>query len=132
MTAFIATDKQRTMAETLSGYGVPQDDIARLIGCSAPTLRKHFADELALGSAKATAKIAQTLFAKAAAGDTVSMLFWMKCRAGWREVQQHDVNLRAVPAASAGDADLEAIAFGGRLALAASQKSEEGLDELGG
>ena len=43
------------------------------------------------GDAKATAKIAQCLFSRAMSGDTASMIFWMKVRAGWSErvIQQH-------------------------------------------
>ena len=48
-----------------------------LLGCDPKTLRKHFDDELSLGDAKATAKIAQTLYNKAVAGDTASLIFWL-------------------------------------------------------
>ena len=62
-----------------------------LLGCDPKTLRKHFEVELSVGDAKATAKVAQTLFNKAVGGDTASLIFWMKARAGWRErsIQEH-------------------------------------------
>jgi hypothetical protein len=62
--------------------------IARLLGISDNTLREHLDLELKIGEAKATAKVAQTLFAKAVAGDTASLIFWMKARANWSEKYQ--------------------------------------------
>lgn len=79
------TPKERERAEALSGLGLPHRQIAVMLGCSEPTLRKHLEDELKSGEAKATAKVAQTLFNKAVNGDTASLIFWMKVRAGWKE-----------------------------------------------
>ena len=85
------TAEERNQAEVLSGIGLPHRQIAVLIGCDEKTLRKHLGEELTRGDAKATAKIAQCLFSKAMSGDTASMIFWMKVRAGWKErvVQEH-------------------------------------------
>ena len=85
------TPEQRNQVEVLSGFGVPQHQIATLLGCDPKTLRKHFEDELSQGDAKATAKIAQTLYNKAVSGDTACLIFWLKARAGWRE--KHDVEI---------------------------------------
>ena len=35
------TDAQRRQAETMAAYGIPEADIARVLGVSKPTLRKH-------------------------------------------------------------------------------------------
>jgi DNA-binding CsgD family transcriptional regulator len=35
------TDAQRRQAETMVAYGIPEADIARVLGVSKPTLRKH-------------------------------------------------------------------------------------------
>lgn len=85
------TVEERNQAEVLSGIGLPHRQIAVLTGCDEKTLRKHLGEELTRGDAKATAKIAQCLFTKAMSGDTASMIFWMKVRAGWSErmVQEH-------------------------------------------
>jgi hypothetical protein len=85
------TAEERNQAEVLSGIGLAHRQIAVLIGCDEKTLRKHLGEELTRGDAKATAKIAQSLFSKAMSGDTASMIFWMKVRAGWSErvVQEH-------------------------------------------
>ena len=76
------------MVRGLSGFGVPHDDIALIVACSPPTLRKRFRRELDLGNAEANAKVAQTLFQQATSGtNTAAMIFWLKARAGWREKQ---------------------------------------------
>lgn len=76
-------------AETLAGYGLPHVMIARLIGVSEPTLRKHLSNELKLGEAKATSQVSQNLYNRATKqNDLGAMIFWLKARAGWRETQR--------------------------------------------
>lgn len=78
----------RAMAETFSAFGIPQDDIARLIGITAPTLREHYREELDLGLLKANAKVAQNLFAIACKPTREGLdaaKFWLRVRAGWSE-----------------------------------------------
>lgn len=89
---FAPTREQRDLVEEMAGFGVPFDDIARLIGCSAPTLRKYFEDELAAGTAKANLKVARTMYNRAidekgGRDSVIAGIFWLKCRAGWRETQ---------------------------------------------
>ncbi|MES2531939.1 MAG: hypothetical protein V4636_12955 [Pseudomonadota bacterium] len=85
---YVPDDKARSKVEMLSAVGVPHDDIARMIGIDPKTLRLHFREELDLGSAKATAQIAQRLYQRAIGGDLGAMIFWLKARAGWREKHQ--------------------------------------------
>lgn len=69
----------------MSGYGVPQDDIACMLDIAPKTLREHFRRELDVGIAKANARIGQTLFQQATGGNTAAAIFWAKARMGWRE-----------------------------------------------
>jgi hypothetical protein len=85
------TDEQRRLVKTLSGIGVPQDDICALVGVSKPTLHKHYRSELDVGLAEANAKIAETLFKQATTGNTTAAIFWAKSRMGWREKQDVQV-----------------------------------------
>jgi len=79
--------QDRTQVEALSGFGLPQDQIAALVcgGIDADTLAKHFKQELIRGKAKANSKVGKTLFQKATEGDTSAMIWWTKTQMGWKE-----------------------------------------------
>ena len=87
---FQPTAAQREQVKAMAAYGVPREDIARVVGCSPPTLAKHFWQELETASIEANAKVAQSLFRKAVEGtgkeSVTAAIFWLKCRAGWRDV----------------------------------------------
>lgn len=86
------TKETREMVKSLSGYGVPQDDICHILDITKPTLHKHYRREIDVGFAQANAKVGQSLYNQAVSGNTTAAIFWMKARAGWRETMQHDVN----------------------------------------
>jgi hypothetical protein len=96
---FPVTDAMRERVRRLSGVGVPQDDIANIIGCDAKTLRKHLRDELDRGAAEANAAVASYLFANAKGGNVTAQIFWLKTRAHWREGRAPE---DPVPGAAAG------------------------------
>jgi hypothetical protein len=86
--AHVPTDDSRKLVESLSGFGIPQDEIARLVGIDPKTLRFHYADQIELGGIKATAKVAQNLFTMACKPTREGLsaaIFWLKVRAGWSE-----------------------------------------------
>jgi hypothetical protein len=82
------TQMSRRNVEALAGYGVPEVDIAGVVGIDPKTLRKHYHQELRFGHVKANAKVAENLFRKAT-GDgresVIAAIFWMKTRARWKE-----------------------------------------------
>src|SRR6201997_1682303 len=55
------TDAQRRKAETMAAYGIPEADIARVLGVSKPTLSKHCSTELDTGATRANSKVAAFL-----------------------------------------------------------------------
>lgn len=84
--AFAPTEDQRRLVRAMAGYGVPHDDIALVVLCSPPTLRKHFRAELDVAAIEANARVAQTLFQQATTpGNIAATIFWLEARAGWRE-----------------------------------------------
>jgi len=90
------TDRDRRTVESMAAYGIPQADIAAVIGVSDRTLRKYYAAELATATAKANAKVAETLYRKATdqelSGPSVTAaIFWLKTRAQWRETDRHEI-----------------------------------------
>ena len=98
-TVFAVTDTRREKVRHLAGLGVPQHDIAKIIGCAAKTLRRHFRDELDRGVAEANATISGSLFGAAKGGNVTAQIFWLKTRARWREGLAAD---DSVPSADAG------------------------------
>ena len=83
--AFVVNEAVREQVRHLSGVGVRQDDIARIIGCAPKTLRKRCREDLDRGVAEAHATVAGYLFAAAKAGNIAAIIFWLKTRAHWRE-----------------------------------------------
>jgi hypothetical protein len=85
------TEQTRKLVESSSGLGLPHESIAVLVGIDDKTLRKHYRRELDTGKAKAHVKIAQTLYQKATAGDTTSLIWWTKSQMRWSETVKQEV-----------------------------------------
>ena len=64
--------------------GVNHDRIAQVIGISDITLRQHYKNELSRETF-VLGEIAAGLAQRAIAGDTVSSIFYLKARGGWRD-----------------------------------------------
>jgi hypothetical protein len=89
---FTPTDEQRRIVKAMAGYGVPHDDIALVVKCSPPMLRKCFRHELDVATIEANARVAQTLYQQATTPRNIAAtIFWLKARAGWREKQAVEV-----------------------------------------
>lgn len=85
--------QQRRQVESLAGYGIPETEIAGLIGIDPKTLRKYYRQELDHGHTKANARVAENLFRKAIGEGRESVtaaIFWLKTRARWKEVSVHE------------------------------------------
>ena len=98
-TAFVVNHALREKVRHLAGLGVPQHDIATIIGCAPKTLRKRCRNELDRGVAEANATISGSLFANAKGRNVTAQIFWLKTRARWREGLAAD---DPVPSADAG------------------------------
>jgi len=86
-------ERARKQVESMASYGIPELEIARVLSITIPTLRKHYAYELGTAHIKANALVAQSLFQKATGngpGSVVAAIFWLKVRAGWREIPADD------------------------------------------
>jgi hypothetical protein len=79
------TPKDVQYVEALASYGVPEEDIARVIGVTRNTLRKHYSDQLENGQTRTNAQVAGFLFSAAKKGSVPAMMFWLRCRAGWSD-----------------------------------------------
>jgi len=92
------SEDQRRMVKTMTAMGAKQEDIALRIGVRSPkTLRKHFRNELDQGASEANLTVAQAMYKKAKEGDVKAAMFWLKCRAGWRDRPDFDGPVAAPP-----------------------------------
>lgn len=108
---FEPTEEQRHQVATMSGYGIPYAKICAVIlnkqgnPIDTKTLMKWFRRELDVGMVNADVPVAETLFQKCVgrpaeydqAGncireevkpDTTALIWWTKCRMGWKEVSK--------------------------------------------
>ena len=98
------TKRTRATVESMSGYGIPQEEIARVIGIQEKTLRKHYREELDTAATKANAKVAESLYKKATGWkrngapedermppDTTAAIFWAKTRMKWKDTSALEV-----------------------------------------
>src|SRR3954454_15430166 len=76
--AFAVTEELQEKVRRLAARGVPQEDIAKIIGCAPKTLRRRFRQELSSGAAEANVAVAASLFDAAKAGSVPAQKFWTK------------------------------------------------------
>jgi hypothetical protein len=112
---FEPTGEQRQYCERMASIGIAQDQIARVLGISANTLRKHFAPQLDAADLRALVAVANNLFQLATRDDyraVVPCIFWLKTRAGWKETSTHELtgaNGAPLDLSNVSDADLELL-----------------------
>lgn len=83
-------DKTRKMVKAMMGFGIQQSEIAKIVGVTDKTLRKHYREEIETGIATANAKVAENLFRHATGdsrGAVSAAIFWLKTRARWAEAR---------------------------------------------
>ena len=84
------TDSNRKKIEAMAGYGLPQEQIAKVMRIGVVTLKKYYAEELARGAAVANSMVAESLFKQCREGNTTALIFWAKTRMGWKDTQVHE------------------------------------------
>jgi hypothetical protein len=81
----------------MAAYGIPETEIAKVLGVSPTTLRKYCREELDTGSTRANAKVAEFLYNgivgtapfEEERSRVASAMFWLKTRAHWKETSIH-------------------------------------------
>ena len=79
------TDEQRKQIQTLAGFGLTQEQIARVMGIDRKTLAKHCGEDYARGKDVAMTQAVQALFHNIKKGKEASIFFYLKTQHGWRE-----------------------------------------------
>lgn len=81
------TEGERASALAFASYGVPQREIAAVLGCSLKVLLQNFGTDMRAMPTKANAAVARSLYRKATTdGDVNAQKYWLKNRAsGWED-----------------------------------------------
>ena len=87
---FKPTPEQEKVCSLGVGFGLTHEQIGKLVGCNAKTLRKHFQHALETGRERLTMDIGSQLYKKAMNGDTISAIFLAKTKGGFQEKVEHE------------------------------------------
>lgn len=120
------TTASRREVEELVSCGMSEDDVARAIGLTTPTVRKHYADELLTGRARRRAEVIKLLYRNARKGNVSAQrkLEDMTSLAGIarpREAKEPALGKKERAAAEARNPD-QATSLGGLMMRRASGK----------
>ena len=89
----VTADSRRMVREAV-GLGLQQNNVARLLGISPKTLRRHYRYEIDTGVDQVNLDVARALYTRAASGkDTIASIFMLKARAGWKDTASQDAAL---------------------------------------
>jgi hypothetical protein len=111
----------------MAAYGILKMIFSRVLRVDPKTLRKHYRDELDLGSTKANAQVAGFLFNAVRNGNVTAQIFWLKTRARWKEApseHQHTGAFGTFDAREMSDEALERVVFGTPPNLPGLNRSE--------
>lgn len=88
----IVTSETKAKVSALKSFGNTEENIAKYLGISHDTLRRHYAKVLDTAVIDANAAVATSLFKKATVSDDVSaQIFWLKTRARWRTADEKKI-----------------------------------------
>lgn len=80
------TDEARRQVLTMTGFGIVQAEIARLLKVDVKTLTKYYRRELDTGATEANVRVAQSLYKNAVTNENVAaQIWWTKTRMGWKD-----------------------------------------------
>lgn len=81
------TEERRRQISVMAACGLRDDEIAMVMGVSESYLSKNHRPDLKKGRVQAIATVGQKAYQMAISGEFPAMtMFFLKCRAGWREV----------------------------------------------
>ena len=108
----IITADMIEQAETLGAQGMTTMQIASALGMGESTIYEkmnkysEFKEAIKRGKDKGIAMVTERLLDKCMAMDTTSILFYLKCQAGWRDTQELELSAN-------GNNKLEIVITGG-------------------
>ncbi len=87
--AFVPSEQQKQIVKSLSGFGIPQREIANHLRINHSTLEKYFKEEMQDGMTAANSNVVKGLYENCRKGNVAAQIFWCKTRLGWRETVEH-------------------------------------------
>jgi hypothetical protein len=87
----VPNDLTRQHVDEMTAKGATQPMVAGALGIEEKCLRRHYRDELDGGTVQADMAVAGNLFRIATSegpGAVTAAIFWLKTRAGWREIDR--------------------------------------------
>jgi hypothetical protein len=84
------TAATRTTVAMMAAIGTRYEVIGQSLQIGVSTLTKYYPVELRDGLELANAKVAASLYNSALKGNLGAQIFWLKTRAGWRDVNRHE------------------------------------------
>jgi len=79
--AYSPNEQHRAQVKLMAGHGFPQDMIAKCLNISAPTLRKHYREQLTLAAIEANTNVLTSLYQMATTRhNAAAAIFWAKTR----------------------------------------------------
>jgi hypothetical protein len=87
------TEANRKQVDAMIGYGIPEFDVARVLGITVATMFKYYRNEIETAAIRANAAVAQSLWRMATNGNVAAAIFWAKTRMRWTEPPREFVQL---------------------------------------
>lgn len=85
------TDANRENVELYAMWGLSYAQIAGILDLGETTLKKYYSAELQKGRSKGVKVAAGKLFSKILDGNLTALIFFLKCKGGFQERQQHQM-----------------------------------------
>ena len=88
------TDADRATVKNMVAAGIPCREICECLGqdgIDEETMRKHFRREIHISRNSVSAFAMSVVVNALKAGDMDAAKFWLRCRAGWKETERHEI-----------------------------------------
>lgn len=89
-----ATARTRAVVQVMHAHGIPHRIIAKVIGCTANTLRKHYRDDLRDASLQVEASMGAVIVSAARNGAWGAAKYWLMTHSKdprWRTPEPHSI-----------------------------------------